>query len=138
MSAFSLWLFWLQYRITSGELCIVCKQTGVYVCLQIVAYNKMDVPDSSDYWPDIQQSLKAAGVASHSMCPISAVTGQGVLDLIRMVHTALDELPSEVATLTGCPARWQARVGLPLACAGFFSCHGCVWIVSVAPQAVKV
>ena len=91
------------------------------VCLQIVAYNKMDVPDSSDYWPDIQQSLKAAGVASHLMCPISAVTGQGVLDLIRMVHTALDELPSEVATLTGCPARRQACVGLPLACAGFCS-----------------
>ena len=33
------------------------------------------------------------------MCPISAVTGQGVLDLIRMVHTALDELPTEVTIL---------------------------------------
>ena len=73
--------------------------------LQIVAYNKMDVPDSSDYWPDIQQSLEAAGVAPHLMCPISAVTGQGVLDLIRMVHTALVELPSEVRALAGCPAR---------------------------------
>lgn len=61
-----------------------------------MAYNKMDVPDSSDYWPDIRQSLEAAGVAPDLMCPISAVTGQGVLDLITMVHTALDELPSEV------------------------------------------
>ena len=58
----------------------------------------MDVTDSSDYWPDIQQSLEAAGVAPHLMCPISAVTGQGVLDLIRMVHTALDDLPTEVET----------------------------------------
>ena len=84
---------------------IACKQTRLYICVQIVAYNKMDVPDSSDYWPDIQQSLEAAGVAPHLMCPISAVTGQGVLDLIRMVHTALDELPSEVGTLSGCLAR---------------------------------
>lgn len=65
-------------------------------CMQIVAYNKMDVPESSDYWPDIQQSLAGAGVAPHSMCAISAVSGQGVLELIRMVHSALDELPSEV------------------------------------------
>lgn len=64
--------------------------------MQIVAYNKMDVPESSDYWPDIQQSLEGAGVAPHRMCPISAVSGQGVLELIRMVHAALDELPSEV------------------------------------------
>ena len=74
----------------------------------------MDVPDSSDYWPDIQQSLEAAGVAPYLMCPISAVTGQGVLDLIRMVHTALDELKPEVVTLTACPAPctqfWQACV----------------------------
>lgn len=84
---------------------------------QIVAYNKMDVPESSDYWPDIQQSLAGAGVAPHSMCAISAVSGQGVLELIRMVHSALDELPSEdVATtsavnLTQVPRRHsEARI----------------------------
>ena len=64
--------------------------------MQIVAYNKMDVPESSDYWPEIQQSLEGLGVAPHSMCAISAVSGQGVLELIRMVHAALDELPTEV------------------------------------------
>lgn len=71
----------------------------------------MDVPDSSDYWPDIQQSLEAAGVAPHLMCPISAVTGQGVLDLIRMVHTALDDLPSEVGTLTVAAQQDALHVG---------------------------
>ena len=66
------------------------------VCVQIVAYNKMDVPDSSDYWQDMRHSLEAAGVPSHLMCAISAATGQGVIDLVRLVHTALDELPAEV------------------------------------------
>ena len=72
--------------------------TGTQACaaVQIVAYNKMDVPESADYWPDIQESLETAGIAQHLMCPISAVSGQGVLDLIRMVHAALDELPAQV------------------------------------------
>ena len=69
----------------------------VEMCTQIVAYNKMDVSESADYWPDIQQSLVLAGVSQHLMCPISAVSGHGVLDLIRMVHSALDQLPSQVS-----------------------------------------
>lgn len=28
----------------------------------MVAYNKMDVPDSSDYWEDIRDALAAQGV----------------------------------------------------------------------------
>lgn len=28
----------------------------------MVAYNKMDVPDSSDYWEDIKEQLVAEGV----------------------------------------------------------------------------
>ena len=59
----------------------------------------MDIPDSSDYWTDIQASLKGLGVPADKMCPISAATGQGVVDLIRLVHTALDELPAEVQSL---------------------------------------
>ena len=75
-----------------------------YAAVQIVVYNKMDVSESADYWPDIQQSLETVGIAQHLMCPISAVSGQGVLDLIRMVHAALDELPARVqACLTGPP-----------------------------------
>lgn len=30
--------------------------------LQIVAYNKMDVPDSSDYWEDVREQLAGEGV----------------------------------------------------------------------------
>lgn len=67
---------------------------------QIVAYNKMDIPDSSDYWQDIQNSLEAAGVPLDQMCAMSAATGQGVIDLVKLVHTALDELPTEERATT--------------------------------------
>jgi len=59
----------------------------------------MDVPDSSDYWQDIKHSLEAAGVPSEHMCAMSAVTGQGVIDLVKLVHTALDQLPAEVTSM---------------------------------------
>ena len=98
----------------------------------------MDVPDSSDYWPDIQQSLEAAGVAPHLMCPISAVTGQGVLDLIRMVHTALDDLPSEVGTLTVAAQQDAVHVGehlFPLASAAFHLLH--LYVARFATVAVQ-
>ena len=79
-------------------LAFICPMlTGsILPLVQILAYNKMDLPDSSDYWPDIKASLEAAGVPPGLMFPISAVTGQGVVDLIRLVHSALDELPAEV------------------------------------------
>ena len=85
----------------------------------------MDVPDSSDHWPDIQQSLEAVGVAPHLMCPISAVTGQGVLELIRMVHTALDELPSEVRTLEWLPSKMHS-VLVNMCVSAFGMCHVCM------------
>jgi hypothetical protein len=38
--------------------------------LQVVAYNKMDVPDSSDYWEDVREQLAAAGVPQDSFYAI--------------------------------------------------------------------
>ena len=37
---------------------------------QVVAYNKMDVPDSSDYWEDVREQLAAAGVPQDSFYAI--------------------------------------------------------------------
>lgn len=37
---------------------------------QIVAYNKMDVPDSSDYWEDVREQLAGEGVPSDSVFAI--------------------------------------------------------------------
>ena len=62
---------------------------------QIVAYNKMDVPDSSDYWDEIKEGLLARGVSEEDIIGISAVTGRGVTDIVRRSRAVLDALPPE-------------------------------------------
>lgn len=62
---------------------------------QIIAYNKIDVPDSADYWEDIREGLIARGARPEDMFPISAVAQKGVEDLVRSVRKALDLLPLE-------------------------------------------
>jgi hypothetical protein len=43
--------------------------------LQVVAYNKVDVPDSSDYWEDVREALAAEGVPPESCFAIRCVWG---------------------------------------------------------------
>jgi hypothetical protein len=43
---------------------------------QVVAYNKMDVPDSGDYWTDIRDELIGRGVPAEDVFGISAVSGR--------------------------------------------------------------
>lgn len=62
---------------------------------QVVAYNKMDVPDSSDYWDDIKEGLLQRGVAEEDIVAISAVSGQGVVDLVRRSRVVLKNLPED-------------------------------------------
>lgn len=60
---------------------------------QVVAYNKMDLPDSSDYYDLVSEYF-----AEHGMeppIPISAATGRGVVDLVRRVRAVLDALPPQ-------------------------------------------
>jgi len=68
--------------------------TGTH--LQVVAYNKMDVPDSSDYWEEVQEHLLGQGIPTENVLPISAATGQGVIDLVRRLRAVLDSLPPVV------------------------------------------
>ena len=65
---------------------------------QVVAYNKMDVPDASDYWPDMRELLQQEGVDAEDIVSVSAVSGQGVPELVRRVRARLEELPHEVWT----------------------------------------
>ena len=45
----------------------------------MVAYNKVDLPDSADYWDFVREYLVGeAGLDPGSLFPVSAVTGQGV------------------------------------------------------------
>jgi GTPase len=50
----------------------------------IVAYNKIDIPDSGDYAKDVQEALQQGwGVQPENFVAVSAATGEGV---INMVH----------------------------------------------------
>lgn len=62
---------------------------------QIVAYNKMDVPDSSDYWDEISQGLKERGVEDANLLAMSAVAQIGVTEVVRRARKILDDLPQE-------------------------------------------
>lgn len=67
---------------------------------QLVAYNKIDVPDSGDYIDDVRELLRDKyGVAPENVLPVSAVSGEGVLELVRAVRKRLDEMPEEAAVL---------------------------------------
>ena len=70
--------------------------------VQVVAYNKMDVPDASDYWPDLRELLLAEGIADEDCLAISAVAGQGTVELIRRVRALLEQLPAQVRPSSAC------------------------------------
>jgi GTP-binding protein len=57
---------------------------------QIVAVNKMDLPEARERWPQIKAALAARDVPAYA---IAAVTGEGVQELLRRVATTLHELP---------------------------------------------
>ncbi len=58
----------------------------------MVAYNKIDVPDSGDFVDVMREELLKEGVAPDYIFPVSAATGQGILELVRRVRLTLDGL----------------------------------------------
>ncbi|MFN8376726.1 MAG: GTPase ObgE [Anaerolineae bacterium] len=61
---------------------------------QIVVFNKMDLPEAQERWPEIEAALQARGVTAVA---ISAATQQGTRELIQQVFAMYAELPAEVA-----------------------------------------
>jgi len=57
---------------------------------QLVAFNKMDLPDAQVHWPPVQAALRARQLTAHA---ISAATGQGVSGLMRQAARLVRELP---------------------------------------------
>lgn len=84
----------------------------------MVAYNKIDVPDSGDYWDLVQEYLvQEEGLPPDHVFAISAATGRGVTELVRGVRGLLEELgPAEVALETDAlnrtklPKRYESDV----------------------------
>ena len=59
---------------------------------QVVALNKIDLPDAQAKWKRVEKAMTQRGIQSFA---ISAATGQGVRDLLRVARTLLDETPEE-------------------------------------------
>jgi GTP-binding protein len=57
---------------------------------QIVVLNKMDLPDVRDHWPQVEAAMQARKLPAYA---ISAVTGEGVRELMREVGRRLSSLP---------------------------------------------
>ena len=59
---------------------------------QIIAANKMDLPDARTNYPAIEAALKAEG---REVFPISAATGEGLQALVQRIAEMLATLPKE-------------------------------------------
>jgi GTP-binding protein len=57
---------------------------------QIVVLNKMDLPDAQAWWPLVEEAMQERGLEVHA---ISAVSQQGVRELMRRVLELLRDLP---------------------------------------------
>ena len=57
---------------------------------QVVAFNKMDLPDVQAHWPEVKAKIEAAGF---EIIPISAVTHQNVEQVLWKVQSLLENLP---------------------------------------------
>jgi len=73
--------------------------------LQLVVLNKMDLPQAQALWPSVEKAMKARGQTAMS---ISAVTGQGVKEMLRSVAEVLASLPKEE------PAATEVKVFRPV------------------------
>lgn len=61
---------------------------------QLVVLNKMDLPDAIAWEPLIRERIEEEGLPFHA---ISAVTGEGVQELLNIVRQTLQELPQPPA-----------------------------------------
>lgn len=57
---------------------------------QIVAFNKIDLPEAQARWPEVKAALKARGVEAVA---ISAAAQQGVRELVQRLFQVVDALP---------------------------------------------
>jgi GTP-binding protein len=83
-----------NYDTINGELKAFSEQLADKP--QIVVVNKMDLPDVREIWPLIQEML---GERAIEVYPVSAVTGEGVRDVLWEVAGRLAELPAEVSAV---------------------------------------
>jgi GTP-binding protein len=62
--------------------------------LQLVAFNKMDLPQARELWPTVEAAMNARGLP---VLAISAATGENIQPLLYKLLAMLDALPPEEA-----------------------------------------
>lgn len=82
-----------DYHTINAELALYKKELAELP--QVVAANKMDLPQAAENLPRLEQAVKKEG---RRVFPISAVTGTGVEELMYYVSRMLAELPPPPAT----------------------------------------
>ena len=65
---------------------------------QVVALNKMDLPEAQQVWPSLRSAISERGVP---VFPISAMTGEGTRDLLYALLAAIDAVRAEPAAVPG-------------------------------------
>ena len=78
-----------DYEAVNQELALFSPELADKA--QVVVLNKMDLPDVRASWPGIATKLRALG--ADAPLAISAVTGEGVQDVLRRAADLLAELP---------------------------------------------
>jgi GTP-binding protein len=61
---------------------------------QVVALNKMDLPQAQDLWPRVKAAMRERALPAYAL---SAATGQGTRELLFAVWRRLQEMPEEPA-----------------------------------------
>ncbi|RUA16701.1 MAG: GTPase ObgE [Clostridia bacterium] len=58
---------------------------------QVVGFNKMDIPEVQARWPEVREELSRLGIEA---IPISAATGENVIQLLRQAMSLLKDAPA--------------------------------------------
>lgn len=64
---------------------------------QIIAVNKMDMPEAQENFPFFMEQLKAHDDKAHIIMPISSLTKEGVNELLYKAADVLDEVEKQLA-----------------------------------------
>ncbi len=77
-----------DYEAINDELAQFSEQLAAKP--QIVVLNKLDLPDAQAWWPLVQEAMQERNLEAHA---ISAVSGQGVRQLMQRAYELLRILP---------------------------------------------
>ncbi len=81
-----------DYSQINTELALYDERLGQRP--QVVVFNKMDLPEAQERWPEVKAQLEARGAAPIA---ISGATQHNTRDLIQRVFALIDALPDEPA-----------------------------------------